>query len=62
MAKIVMEPEKLVKSAKGIQRIVQEKLAERLRDEEKKAAEEVKEQERSKETEINNHTPPIEDK
>lgn len=57
-----MEPEKLVKSAKGIQRIVQEKLAERLRDEEKKAAEEVKEQERSKEIEINNHTPPIEDK
>lgn len=31
-----MEPEKLVKSAKGIQRIVQEKLAERLREEEAK--------------------------
>lgn len=45
MAKIVLEPEKLVKSAKGIQRIVQEKLAERLREEETKAAEESKKDE-----------------
>lgn len=63
MAKIVMEPEKLVRSAKGIQRLVQEKLAERLRDEETKAADELREQSESKNDEKHNHTPPlIEDK
>ncbi|KAL5274537.1 AKAP17A family protein [Megaselia abdita] len=60
-ANIVREPEKIVKSAKGIQRIVQEKLAERLRDEESKLVEDLKnDQSIGREDFTLNHTPPVE--
>lgn len=63
MAKVVMEPDKLVKSAKGIQRIVREKLAERLRHEESKAEEDFEnEKSESREKVTQNHTPPIDEK